>query len=129
MIDFFAPDGSYTDVAMGATYVGKNEILRFHRWMLKFSPDSLIVFGDAAVQDGLAYMEWSWSGSITGPLRLPGGSYVDASGKKFDVTGVAQCRFNSDGKLTSHRDYWDIGLLVEQLGERLAVADPDAGSS
>jgi hypothetical protein len=40
--DFFGPDGSYTDIAMGATYQGREEIARFHRWMLKFAPDSAI---------------------------------------------------------------------------------------
>ncbi|MDT5348625.1 MAG: hypothetical protein QOH91_1912 [Mycobacterium sp.] len=47
LLDYFAPDGSYTDVAVGATYRGRDEIARFHRWMLKFAPDSVIEFSDA----------------------------------------------------------------------------------
>lgn len=112
---FFAEDGVYTDVAMEGTYVGREGIQRFHRWMLKFSPDSHIVFTAPAVQDGRAYYEWTWSGSINGPLRLPGGDQIDATGHKFAVDGIAACRFDQNGKLTSHRDYWDVGLLVKQL--------------
>jgi hypothetical protein len=48
LLDFFAPDGSYTDVARGATYHGRDEIARFHRSMLKFAPDSVIEFSDPA---------------------------------------------------------------------------------
>ncbi|MHA7664804.1 nuclear transport factor 2 family protein [Mycolicibacterium sp. HS_4_1] len=116
---FFAEDGIYTDVAMKGTYTGRQGIQRFHRWMLKFSPDSLIVFYAPAVQDGRAYYEWTWSGSISGPLLLPSGDSVDAAGRKFSSTGIAACQFDTDGKLTSHRDFWDVGLLVEQLGHSL----------
>ncbi|QFS90306.1 SnoaL-like domain protein [Mycobacterium sp. THAF192] len=117
--NFFAEDGSYTDVAMRGTYRGRHGIQRFHRWMLRFSPDSLIVFTQPAVQADRAYYEWTWSGSISGPLRLPNGSTVNAAGHHFSATGVAACRFDPAGKLTSHRDYWDVGLLVEQLGQTL----------
>ncbi|KUI34206.1 nuclear transport factor 2 family protein [Mycobacterium sp. GA-2829] len=119
LCDFFAEDGSYTDVAMRGTYRGRAEIQRFHRWMLKFSSDSLIVFTRPAVQDDRAYYEWTWSGSISGPLRLPGGATVDAAGHAFAVDGIATCRFDDNGKLTSHRDFWDISQLVEQLGQTL----------
>lgn len=123
VVEFFASDGSYTDVAMGMTYAGRDGILQFHRWMLKFSPDSVIRFYNAVAQDGLAYLEWSWSGSINGPLRLPSGQKLDAAGKHFDATGIAACRYNGDGKLTSHRDFWDVGLLVDQLGHKLITTE------
>jgi hypothetical protein len=55
LLDFFAPDGSYTDVAMGATYHGPEEIARFHRLMLKFAPDSVIEFSDACAADAFIH--------------------------------------------------------------------------
>lgn len=120
LLEFFEPNGSYTDVAMSATYTGRDGILRFHRWMLKFAPDSRIDFYDRAAEDGKLYLEWTWSGSITGPLRLPSGGHLDAAGKTFSVTGIAACRYGEDGRLTSHRDFWDIGLLADQLGYQLS---------
>jgi steroid delta-isomerase-like uncharacterized protein len=116
LLNFFAPDGSYTDVAMGATYTGREEIARFHRWMLKFAPDSVIEFGDGCAADGRMYLEWVWSGTFEGTLRLPDGSAVQSTGARFSVPGVAACRYTANGDLLSHRDYWDLSTLLRQLG-------------
>jgi steroid delta-isomerase-like uncharacterized protein len=118
LLDFFAPDGSYADVAMGATYNGRVEIGRFHRWMLKFAPDSAIEFSDACAADGRLYLQWVWSGTFDGALRLPDGSLVEATGAKSGVPGVAACRYAPDGKLLSHCDYWDLGMVLRQVGAR-----------
>ena len=118
LLEFFAPDGSYTDVAMGATYTGRAEIGRFHRWMLKFAPDSAIEFSDACATDGRLYLQWIWGGTFQGSLRLPDGASVEATGTKFSVPGVAACQYAADGKLLSHRDYWDLGTVLRQVGAR-----------
>ena len=116
LLDFFAPDGSYTDVAIDATYNGRDEIARFHRWMLKFAPDSAIEFSNACAAGGRLYLEWVWSGTFDGALRLPDGSSVKSTGADFSVDGVAACRYATDGKLLSHRDYWDLNTMLRQLG-------------
>jgi steroid delta-isomerase-like uncharacterized protein len=115
LLAFFADDGTYTDVAMGGTYTGHDEILRFHRWMLKFAPNSAIEFSAPAAQDGRLYLEWVWSGSFAGPLKLRDGRLIPANGAEFSIVGVAACRYREDGKLTSHRDFWDAAELVEQV--------------
>jgi steroid delta-isomerase-like uncharacterized protein len=115
-LKFFAPHGSYIDVAMNATYTGREEIARFHRWMLKFAPDSAIAFSDGCAADGRLYLQWVWSGTFEGALRLPDGSSVESTGAKFSVPGVAACRYATDGKLLSHRDYWDLSTMLRQVG-------------
>lgn len=115
LLDFFAPEGSYTDVAMGMTYTGRDEIARFHRWMLKFAPDSAIEFSGACAADGRLYLEWTWSGTFDGALRLANGSAIEATGLEFSVPGVAACRYQPDGKLLSHRDYWDLATVLRQV--------------
>jgi steroid delta-isomerase-like uncharacterized protein len=116
LLDFFTPDGSYTDVAMGATYNGREEIARFHRWMLKFAPDSVIKFSDACARDGRLYLQWVWSGTFKGALRLPDGLSVESTGANFSVDGVAACRYAANGKLISHCDYWDLNAVLRQVG-------------
>jgi steroid delta-isomerase-like uncharacterized protein len=116
LLDFFAPDGSYTDVAMGTTYNGRDEIARFHRWMLKFAPDSVIEFSDGCAADRRLYLQWVWSGTFEGALRLPDGSSVESTGANFSVPGVAACRYAANGQLLSHDDYWDLNTLLKQVG-------------
>ena len=115
VLDFFAPDGTYTDVAIDATYNGHDGIARFHRWMLKFAPDSAIEFSDACAADGRLYLQWVWNGTFDGALRLPNGRAIEATGLKFSAPGVAACRYRPDGKLLSHRDYWDLGTVLRQI--------------
>jgi hypothetical protein len=117
LLDFFAPDGSYTDVAMHATYTGHEEIGRFRRWMLRFAPDSVVEFGDACAAGGHPYLQWVWSGTFDGALRLPDSKSVDSTGEKFSVPAVAACSYGTDGKLLSHRDYWDLATMLGQVQE------------
>ena len=119
LLDFFASDGTYTDVAMGATYTGHDDIGRFHRFMLRFSPDSVIEFGDGHASDGQLYLDWVWTGTVTGPLRLRSGKVVDATGSRFSVPGLAACTYRADGKLTSHRDFWDLATVLDQASVRI----------
>jgi hypothetical protein len=118
LLDFFAPEGSYTDVAMDATYSGREQIARFHRWMLKFAPDSVIEFSNACALDGRLYLEWVWSGRFDGALRLPDGSVLRSTGGDFSVPGVAACRYAANAELLSHRDYWDLKTLLRQVDAR-----------
>jgi len=116
LLDFFAPEGTYTDVPMNATYTGREQIARFHRWMLKFAPDSVITFSDACAADRRLYLQWIWSGTFDGTLRLPDGSSVQSTGANFSVPGVAASRYDTKGELQSHRDYWDLNTLLSQVG-------------
>lgn len=119
LLAYFAPDGTYTDVAMGATYTGHGDIGRFHRFMLSFAPDSLIEFGDGRASDGYLHLDWTWSGTFAGPLRLRSGTLVDATGSRFTVPGIAACEYRADGKLTRHRDFWDLATVLDQASVRI----------
>ncbi|MEE1764921.1 MULTISPECIES: nuclear transport factor 2 family protein [unclassified Streptomyces] len=110
----FAAEGTYTDVAMDATYKGHEDIRRFHRFMLRFAADSVIEFGETRSADGRLYAEWDWSGSFSGPLRLRSGRVIEPTGARFSVPGIAACAFGADGKLVSHRDYWDLTTVLDQ---------------
>lgn len=115
LLRYFATDGTYADMAMGTTYLGHSGITRFHRWMLGFAPDSVIAFSEPAAVHGRLYLDWVWSGSFAGALRLPDGSTLRGSGTRFTVPGVASCRYREDGKLLNHRDFWDLGRMLDQL--------------
>ncbi|WP_155948599.1 hypothetical protein [Mycobacterium sp. URHB0044] len=46
---------------------------------------------------------------------MPDGALIPSNGQRFEVPGVASCRHDADGKLMSHRDFWDAGQMIAQL--------------
>jgi steroid delta-isomerase-like uncharacterized protein len=116
LLTYFAPDATYTDVAMGAEYEGHDEIGRFHRFMLRFAPDTEIEYTECHAFDGRLYAPWIWRGTVAGPLRLRSGDLVDVTGVRFSVPGIAACAYGADGKLTSHQDFWDLATVLDQAG-------------
>jgi hypothetical protein len=72
-------------------------------------------FSNACAAGGRLYLEWVWSGTFEGALRLPDGSSVQSTGASFSVPGVAACRYVVNGELVSHRDYWDVSTLLKQV--------------
>jgi steroid delta-isomerase-like uncharacterized protein len=129
LLSFFAPDGVYRDIALDGTYRGRDEIARFHRFMLVFAPDSHIEFGETWAGDGRLTSRWEWSGTVRGPLRLRSGELVDVAGARFSVPGVAVGTYGDDGLLTSHDDYWDLASVLHQVGARIGspTRSPAAG--
>jgi steroid delta-isomerase-like uncharacterized protein len=59
--------------------------------------------------------EWTWTATHTGPLPMPDGTEVPATGKTAESTGVSVLTVR-DGKLASERDYSDSAPFMRQLG-------------
>ena len=58
--------------------------------------------------------EWTWAGTHTGPLVLPDGTELSATGKRVEGKGVdvAQVR---GGKAAVLHQYWDNMAVARQL--------------
>jgi hypothetical protein len=120
LTNFYAPNARYTDAAMQVTVTGAAGLLGFHAHMAKFIADSVIRFDDHAhAAEGHLVAEWTWSGTVTGPLRLHDGRVLDLVGRHLTSTGVAVCRYGNDGLLTSHVDYWDLATMLAPAGIQL----------
>lgn len=111
----FAEDGVYIDTGMGHTYTGVADVARFFRHMLRFSSDTHVQFTSIVVQDDAFTAEWIWSGTADGPLSL-GRTLHPATGRRYEVPGVAVCRSDANGLVSYHRDYYDVRDLVRQVG-------------
>ena len=83
--------------------------------MLKFAPDSVIEFSDACASDGRLYLEWVWSGTFEGALRLPDGSSVAVNGSELQCPWCRRVPVRDHGELLSHRDYWDLNTVLRQV--------------
>ena len=115
LLALMAEDAVYTDVGSDLAFHGHDEIRRFHRFMETFTPDGLIEFHDAHGDDGGFAATWTWSGTATGPMKVRDTVYP-ASGRSFSVPGVAFCTLADDGRIATHRDYWDVHDVLRQIG-------------
>src|SRR5262249_26712659 len=82
----------------------------------------LSAFGDANyivesfVGDGGTFAdEWTFTGTHTGPFRLPDGSEVPATGRRVEIKGMELVEVR-DGKIVVDNLYYDFMAALLQLG-------------
>jgi steroid delta-isomerase-like uncharacterized protein len=59
--------------------------------------------------------EWTFTGTNTGPFRLPDGTVVPATGKRVEIKGMEYVEVR-DGKIVVDNLYYDFMAAVAQLG-------------
>jgi steroid delta-isomerase-like uncharacterized protein len=59
--------------------------------------------------------EWTFTGTNTGPFRLPDGTEVPATGKRVEIKGMELVELR-DGKIVLDNLYYDFMAAVVQLG-------------
>jgi steroid delta-isomerase-like uncharacterized protein len=59
-------------------------------------------------------LEGVWIGKNTGPLQLPDGRKLPPTNKEVRAPFVTVFKIR-DGKITSHRAYWDTAAFMAQL--------------
>jgi steroid delta-isomerase-like uncharacterized protein len=60
-------------------------------------------------------LEGTWVGKHTGPMQLPDGRTLPATGREVRAPFATAFRVR-DGKLLAHRAYWDLASFMAQLG-------------
>lgn len=108
---FFAPTGAYTDVASMATVQGPEQLDRFLKVYLQFSPECTVTFTKVQVSDAGFTAEWIWDGNSDGRLLLHGVE-CPQDGSRFSIAGVAVCTVDDEGRIASHTDYWDSAAML-----------------
>lgn len=114
----FAADGVYEDVPPGISYRGPEEIKGFLKAIWSWAPDIEFHLTSVAVLGDRAVVEWTMTGTQTGPIGA-----IPASGNAFSVRGASVLELR-DGKVLRNRDYYDLASLVTQFGVRFAAPPP-----
>ncbi len=71
---------------------------------------------ESFVEDGDTFAdEWTFTGTNTGPFRLPDGSEVPATGRPVEIKGMELVEVR-DGKIVVDNLYYDFMAAVSQLG-------------
>lgn len=94
---------------------GRDRIVEYWRQMTEAVPDGRFEtlhsyeIGDTAIDEGV------FSGHNTGPLALPTGESLPATGKEVRIRGVDLATVK-DGRITEYRLYFDEMEFLGQLG-------------
>lgn len=109
----YAPDA--VEITPQGTYTGYEAIAGRYREHWGTFPDGHIEPFSWTVEGDTAVVEYTWTGTHTGPMTGPDGTQIPPTGKHvaFPVVSAFQVR---DGRTVSHRVYWDQLSALAQLG-------------
>jgi hypothetical protein len=99
---YYAPDAHFRDPFNDAH--GIEDIQTVFRHMFEHTEDPRFVIQERFLYGGQAFVTWLFA------FRLQGRKYV--------VEGASHIRFDSEGLVLDHRDYWDA---AEELLQKLPV--------
>ena len=113
LLELFSDDAVYT--APAGRHEGRDGIRSwFDGWAEAFS-DVRFVSSLVVEQEGAVVAEWTWRARHTGPLTMPGGASIPATGNALEFPGVTILRVR-DGRIVAARDYQDQLESMIQLG-------------
>jgi steroid delta-isomerase-like uncharacterized protein len=110
---FYAPDSVY--LGPDGRYEGREVILAYYADAdrpfsdIRMDTTLLVEEGDTVVA------EYTWRATNTGPLTMPTGTEIPATGKTLALSGVSVITVR-DGQISSQRDYFDTASMASQLG-------------
>jgi steroid delta-isomerase-like uncharacterized protein len=112
-IDLYAEDA--TQRMHDGIFEGQEAIRdRLARDLDAFADATYVV--DSFVDQGDTFAdEWTFTGTNTGPFRLPDGTEVPATGKRVEIKGMELVEVH-DGKIVVDNLYYDFMGALVQLG-------------
>ena len=111
----FAPD-AVTVTPDAGELVGADAAADYMRTFAEGFPDADYEYlhtyevGDTAIDEGY------FCGTNTQPLRMPDGQRLDATGLRVRLRACDLLTVNAEGKIVSHRLYFNESDLAQQLG-------------
>jgi len=113
LAECYAKDVRYVDP--GGELTGVDAVLAHVKEV--FDPFPAMSFDVEAIYegDGWAIAEGVVSGKNTGPLVMPDGSMLPATGRDIEVRTAVVFELR-DGVITAERNYWDNMAMYAQLG-------------
>lgn len=119
---YMTPDVTYTDVALGETHTGQQDVAAWIDSMVDgFSTDYSFDTVFAFSTDSVFALEWVLKGTNDR------GSVFPATDKPFAIHGVSVGELE-DGKIKRNTDYWSLGEFLMQVGLMPQPAGAGAGA-
>jgi ketosteroid isomerase-like protein len=101
-------------IAPEGRFEGRDYVEAYFRIQFDGFPDTRLSVSSTHDSDNIGIAEWTFTGTNTGPLELPGNGTVPATGKRVSQRGADICVLDGN-RIREHRLYYDQLELVEQL--------------
>jgi len=110
---FYANDVIWYDLGYDSTTKGKKNVSKaIMDAFMGYVPDMYWVkTGDVFISGNTIIYEWTYGGTFNG--KFDG---VTIKNKRFKIKGLSTTRINKNGKIISHKDYYDLLGFKKQLG-------------
>jgi steroid delta-isomerase-like uncharacterized protein len=105
----------------GQLISGKEEMSAHEQQEWEGFPDARVEVRQVIDQGSMAVAEYMWAATNTGPLNLPDGSTLPATGKRIELPCVTVVEIN-DGLVAAERSYWNQMEAFQQMGLLPATA-------
>jgi steroid delta-isomerase-like uncharacterized protein len=110
LLPLFTEDLVYEDVTLGAVNRGPTQLRAFGEGFIAGFPDVTFELTSACADGTRGGAEWIMRGTHDGDL--PG---MPATGRRVEIRGASAFEFRDD-KICRCTDYWDMAMLLKQLG-------------
>jgi len=121
-LDYYAPDYLYEAPGVPGQF-NREQAQAYTQGFLDAFPDLHFEIKHKISQGDYVVINWSASGTHTGPLTTPTGDQLPPTGKKAVVPGSTTYEFIS-GKVSRSWVHWDMVTLLAQLGLMPGVEPP-----
>ncbi|MEV8623859.1 nuclear transport factor 2 family protein [Streptomyces sp. NBC_01268] len=99
----------------GGEIEGRDAIVEYWRTMTTSIPDATFTYRNRFEIDDTAVDEGIFTGKNTGPIPLPDGETLPATGRTVNIRGIDLAQVK-DGRIQSYRLYFDQMEFLDQLG-------------
>ena len=94
---------------------GREQAVEWNRKFMEAFPDGKLEIPASFDSGDTGIVEWVFYGTNTGPLPLPNGETLPATGRRVTVRGI-DVSILEGGSVVSQRSYYDQVELLTQLG-------------
>ena len=110
---FYADDVVWYDLGYDYTTKGKKNVTKaiINAFMSSVPDMYWVKSGDVFVSKNSIVYEWTYGGTFNGEW-----DGVAIKNREFSIKGISTTTINKDGKITSHKDYYDLYSFKKQLG-------------
>jgi steroid delta-isomerase-like uncharacterized protein len=120
-------DTVHEEQATGRRVQGRDALVELNRAWKDAFPDATGTVTDSFACGDRVALSITWEGTQSGPLGMPGGGQIPATGKRATVQACQLFRI-VDGKIAESAHYFDTLSMLEQLGTIQAEQLAHAGS-